>query len=193
MSQPKPSSTLARILKQSAPSIIELGSGTGVAGLELARLCPTSDVLLTDHLEATDLLQSNLSKAKSASKEEGTVATRELNWDNALPKEISKMYFDIIVVSDCTYNSDSIPALVRTLATLIKSSPDAYVIVSMKRRHESEAVFFDLMSDAGFTEVARTNIPLPDRQRKETGLELETVEIFIYQKEILSEGGNELL
>ena len=188
LSQPAPLSPLTKVLKQSAPhtpKIIELGSGTGIAGLELAHLCPTSDIMLTDHPQAIDLLNSNLSKAKSASTSKGgKIVSSILDWDQPLPDEISRMHFNIVIVSDCTYNSDSIPALVKTLDALIERSPTAYIVVSMKRRHESEAVFFDLMADeAGFVELDCVEIVLPDRGREEIGLALEEVGVYLYGRD----------
>ena len=80
---------------------------------------------------------------------------------------------DLVLVSDCTYNADSLPALVRTLVSLTKhkckneaqlgtefSVGGVDVLVSLKRRHGSEDVFFRLMDKVGFKVLGRKELPL---------------------------------
>ena len=189
--QPMPASSLAKALVQSkahTPRIIELGSGCGIVGLEVAHLCPSSDVLLTDLPEAMEVLDYNVSNAKSITRT-GDVTTTVLNWNRALPADVSGNHFDVVLVSDCTYNSDSIPALVNVLVALVKKSPTALVVVSMKIRHESEGIFFDLILNAGFTEMDRTAILLPDRQKQKMKQAVETVDIYVYCKDVLIREG----
>lgn len=176
--------SLAKILKNNTshtPRVIELGSGCGIVGLEVAHLCPVSDVYLTDLPETMDILNHNVSKAKFTSTRR-RVATAILEWDKPLPDDVAKNYYDLVIVSDCTYNSDSIPALVRTLAALIANSPAALIVISMKVRHDSEAIFFDLMAEAGLIETESTSIELPDRIRQETKQPLEAVDVYVYGK-----------
>lgn len=182
VSQPKPTSSLAEVLKHSerhVPRIIELGSGCGIVGLEVAHISATSDVLLTDLADAMDILKFNVAKARHASKC-GKVATAVLDWDDALPDEVSELGYDVIIVSDCTYNTDSIPALVRTLVALVERSPAALIVVSMKVRHDSEAIFFDIMANAELAEIDHIKASLPDQRRRETGQSLEMVDVYIY-------------
>jgi len=169
------------------PRVIELGSGCGIVGLELAHTYPTSDVLLTDLPEAMAILNHNVQSARFAS-ERGQIATTVLDWDNALPDEVSSKHWDVIIVSDCTYNSDSIPALVKTLISLVERSPAALIVVSMKVRHDSEAIFFDLMAGAKLEEVDGVKVSLPDRQRKGSGQPLEEVYIYIYGRNSSDDG-----
>ena len=85
----------------------------------------------------------------------------------------SDLHPDLVIVSDCTYNEDSLPALVRTLVSLTnhecknEAQPGSElgfegmnVLVSLKRRHESEDVFFRLMDEAGFGVLGREEVPL---------------------------------
>lgn len=181
--QPSPTSDLAKLLQRSTPhgpSILELGSGCGIAGLQLADLCPTSDVLLTDLPDAMDIMNHNVERAKFVSNR-GKIATAILDWDESLPERVAKRRFDLVIVSDCTYNPDSIPKLVKTLNSVADDSPNALIVVSLKVRHDSEAIFFDLMAGAGFVEAEHTAFPLPDRYRSETGQELEVVDIYVYR------------
>ncbi len=188
--QPKPASDLAKLLRTStrAPRILELGSGCGLVGLQIADLCSTSDVLLTDLSDAMDILNHNVERARFTSSR-GKLATAVLDWDEALPELVAKKRFDLVILSDCTYNPDSVPGLVRTLSSVAKISPNALVVVSLKVRHDSEAIFFDLMADAGFAEAEHAAIPLPDRCRSDSGQELEVVEVYIYRSGMSVEDG----
>jgi hypothetical protein len=47
------------------------------------------------------------------------------------------------------------------MAQLVLRSPKAVVIVSMKVRHSSEDIFFNLMAEAGFTVRDTLVLPLP--------------------------------
>lgn len=128
--------------------VMELGTGCGIVGIALAQMLPRCSVYLTDLEEARDIVSRNLSIAKPAA---GSAARFEvLDWDEGPGDSACHRPYDLIVASDCTYNADSMPALVRTLQTLTEFSSKAAVVVALKRRHESEEAFFALMEDAGF-------------------------------------------
>lgn len=181
--QTRPTSGLAQLLQRSgpqAPGVLELGSGSGIAGLQVAGLCSRSNVLLTDLPDAMDILKRNVELAKSLSST-GKLATAVLNWDEPLPDMMARQRFDLVILSDCTYNSDSIPGLVATLSSVAKMSPGALFVISLKMRHDSEAIFFDLMANTGFIKAEHILIPLPDRCRSDIGQDLEAVEIYVYR------------
>ena len=184
MLQPRPTSNLPRLLQRSDPqglSILELGSGCGITGLHIADLCLKSTVLLTDLPDAIEILDRNVEFAQSVSSGY-KLATAALDWDVRVPEMIAKQRFDLVVLSDCTYNSDSIPGLVKTLSSIARSSLHTLIVISLKVRHDSEAIFFDLMTRADFIRAEHTAIPLPDRCRSETGQDLEMVEIYAYRR-----------
>lgn len=119
--------------------MLELGAGCGIVGLAVARLVPGAKVLLTDLPEAMDVLGANVAMAALA---EGAVLERcVLEWEDDLPDAVAQRTFDLLLVSDCTYNVDSLPALVRTLSRLLELSTEARVLVRMKVRHTSEGAF----------------------------------------------------
>lgn len=183
MLQPRPISDLAKLLQRTTPRgprILELGSGCGIVGLLVADLCSTSDVLLTDLPEAMDMLNHNVEYARFVSSK-GKLATAVLDWNEPLPERVAKQGSDLVIVSDCTYNPDSIPGLVQSLSSVAEVSPDLLIVVSLKMRHDSEAIFFDLMAGADFVEAEHTAVPLPDRYRDETGQELEVVHVYVYR------------
>ena len=179
----RPTSGLAKLLQRSAPHhlrVLELGSGCGIVSLQIADLCSTSNVLLTDLSDAMDILNRNIESGRSVFNR-GKLSTAVLDWDKPLPEKIAEQRFDLVTLADCTYNPDSIPRLVKTLKSVARDSPDAVIVVSLKKRHDSEAIFFDLMAGADFVEAEHTAVPLPDQCRSETGQDLEVVEIYIYR------------
>ena len=139
--------------------VLELGSGCGIVGIGLAQTVPDCEVILTDLPEAEELAMKNINGMNAAISSD--VLFNTLDWENPLPLPIRDRLFDLILVADCTYNPDSSPALVRTLAALVKRSSKAIVVVAMKVRHSSEAVFFDLMSESGFIIGSRTVLQIP--------------------------------
>ena len=183
-SEPGATSDLAKLIQRTTRSglrILELGSGCGIVGLQISGICSTSDVLLTDLPQAMDILEYNVEHAKYESSR-ARLTTAVLNWDRPLPQVVADQPKDVVVLADCTYNPDSIPGLVKTLRSVAEISPDVLTVVSLKRRHDSEAMFFDSMAAAGFVESEYIAIPLPDQHKKETGQELELVEIHTYRR-----------
>ncbi|KAF2749258.1 hypothetical protein M011DRAFT_439592 [Sporormia fimetaria CBS 119925] len=150
--------------------VIELGTGCGIVGISIAQFTENADVILTDLPEAEEIVERNISCARLA---EGTKASfLQLDWDDDLPTDLlpninSEGTIDLIVASDCTYNADSSPALVNILQRLAKVSSGAPVMIAMKKRHDSEEVFFQLMADAGFQEEDVVQMPLPGDEHSE--------------------------
>lgn len=145
-------------MQEAAISVLELGTGTGIAGLFLASIKAHCSCLLTDVGEAMELL--NLNASTAAVKSGSTVSTEVLDWEEPLPKSVQEGRFDLFLISDCTYNPDTAQALVGTLASLMQLSPQAKVLVAAKTRHESEKVFFELLSDAGLAQLEECSVPL---------------------------------
>lgn len=85
-----------------------------------------------------------------------------LDWDRDLPGSITAEQFDLVLVCDCTYNTDSIPALVKTLSALVAQSPTAMIVVANKIRHDSELSFFDQMAEVGLVEDEQLTISVGD-------------------------------
>lgn len=141
------------VLAKGDVNVIELGAGVGLAGLTLAHVMPRARILLTDVPEVEVLLGRSI-------KANGMDTTRTrfevLDWENPVPEVIRRQKFDMILVSECTYNEDSIPALVNVLEVLMEKSVGVTVLVATKQRHENERIFYDLMQKAGFEMVEQT-------------------------------------
>ena len=159
---------------------LELGSGCGIAGIAFAQLWPQCQIFLTDLIEAMEVLESNIGKAAPAAGTKASCAV--LDWGEAFPKALRSTLFDVVLVSDCTYNSDSIPALVKTLSMIAATSPDVLIVVSLKVRHSSEAVFFQLVFAAGFREIGHTSVSLPIQGSSKSDQALvDKIEIYEYR------------
>lgn len=160
-------------------NVIELGSGCGLVGIALATLRHKCHILLTDLPDAMDILEYNILRSKPAS--ESKIEHMVLDWAEPLAAAITEQQYDLILVSECTYNEISIPALVKTLSALAKQSPDAVVVLATKVRHVSERVFFDMMSDTGFVELEQRSIELPDPQKTKNEQNMEIVDVYCFR------------
>ncbi|THC93077.1 hypothetical protein EYZ11_007443 [Aspergillus tanneri] len=161
--------------------VIELGSGCGIVGIALAQLLPQCTVLLTDLPEVEEIVTQNVASAKQVPSS-SAVQFRTLDWDEKPPDNLLDGSIDLILVSDCTYNADSLPSLVSMLHQLVQMAPDAIVLVALKRRHESETVFFDLMHSARLSTLHQDSIHLPSQHNEMDGIELGESCSFLIQR-----------
>ena len=160
--------------------LLELGAGCGLVGIWMASALPHCYIRLTDLPEAMGLLESNVSQGRYAFG--SRTDTSLLDWSEEIPHDLQNQKYDLIIVSDCTYNCDSIPMLVNKLEALLNISPQALAVVSMKTRHDSEAIFFDLMAKAGTRQLEKQEVMLPSRSQMALWRPGETAEIFVFEK-----------
>ncbi|GFF28307.1 UPF0665 family protein C23C4.06c [Aspergillus udagawae] len=149
---------------------IELGSGCGIVGIALAQLLSHCSVLLTDLHEVEEIVMKNIAVARPAPSSQ--LRYQPLDWDEKLPSDLCDGHIDLILVSDCTYNADSLPALVNVLDRLVQMSPDAVVLVALKRRHDSEEVFFSLMDSVNLFSLHKDTMQLPSQHDQFDDIEL---------------------
>ncbi|KAF1971509.1 hypothetical protein BU23DRAFT_556027 [Bimuria novae-zelandiae CBS 107.79] len=165
--------------------IIELGTGCGIVGISLSHLLPHSRISLTDLPEAHDIVALNTSLASKTRTNDATLSFVELDWDSPGPLPPPSNNVDLVIAADCTYNADSSPAFVHTIQAIAARSPDVTVAVAMKKRHESEDVFFELMRKAKFRSMNAVCFPLPGDERAGE----EGVEVWVYEYHGVSERG----
>ncbi|KAJ5362505.1 hypothetical protein N7541_003349 [Penicillium brevicompactum] len=154
--------------------VVELGAGCGIVGIGLAQMLPNCSVLLTDLPEVEEIITRNINSARQASA--SSVRYQNLDWEHP-PENLCSQPIELILVSDCTYNADSLPVLVSCLDRLVRASPGALILVSLKRRHESETVFFELMRSAGFSSV-QDSMELPSEHEQ-----VDEIEFHCYSRE----------
>lgn len=117
-------------------SILELGSGTGLLGCVLQRLCPTSSIICTDREEILPLLRENLSNNCAASKDgnsSSAVNVMPYMWGDSVQPILDAFgrdYPTLILAIDCIYDEEAVPSLINTLRyLLLDSSGKALVAV----------------------------------------------------------------
>ncbi|KAI0399959.1 putative methyltransferase-domain-containing protein [Xylaria palmicola] len=186
--------------------VLELGSGVGILGITIANILPAAAaaqgrtlrgarVLLTDLPEAEERARSNIAKASAAlGAGPVTIEYENLDWDEGCEGRFGPLAaaapWDLVVLSDCTYNVDSLPALVGTLSALhaakerhraaaaLDSSPvRSSVLLATKPRHSSEEALFGLLAGQGWAYRVIEEIPLP-----KIGEDDEVVQIYLLEK-----------
>ncbi|KAK7916852.1 hypothetical protein PG985_010460 [Apiospora marii] len=168
-------------------------------------------VLLTDVDEAEERACANIERAEEVLErrhsngggededEEKPRAVRlqyeNLDWDDGRQGKFGPLSaaraWDFVVLSDCTYNVDSLPALIGTLSALHSHSSvaragqeddscgalETRVILATKPRHASEEALFGLLEEQGWSHRVVKTIPLP-----RVNAEGEVVEIYMLEK-----------
>jgi predicted nicotinamide N-methyase len=166
---------LRRALSIKGINVLELGAGCGIVGITLSRFYPNaSKILLTDLPEATEILTRNLNLCPPLGRNQ-QITHEILDWSSPLPPNVKNTDWNMVIVSDCTYNPGVVPDLVLTLRSIAtKSQRDVVILLAMKVRHESEIMCFDLMAQSGFAVREKAVLPLPMLAG-----EAEQIEIFV--------------
>ncbi|KAM5443964.1 Protein-lysine N-methyltransferase efm6 [Microsporum ferrugineum] len=130
-------------------TIIELGSGSGLVGLAVARGCATdSPVYITDQMAMFPLMQQNIELNGLT----GVVHAALLDWGDeeavrALPKA------KVILAADCVYFEPAFPLLLSTLEALLEEE-DAVCYFCFKKRRKADLRFIkQVKKKFDFTEV----------------------------------------
>ncbi|KAG5993228.1 hypothetical protein E4U54_003436 [Claviceps lovelessii] len=188
-----------RILnREAAVNVLELGCGVGILGLGLCAAYPkgTGDctILMTDRHDAERSARFNMGRLhqqrSGSNLGYAQVMYENLDWDNGrqgrFGSKVQDRRWDLIMLSDCTYNADSIPALVATLSGVHQLNknftPDGEsfatkVFLATKPRHKDELVLFDMMAAEDWTIADKLVLSLPV-----LGRELERVEMYLFEK-----------
>ncbi|KNE71693.1 hypothetical protein AMAG_16245 [Allomyces macrogynus ATCC 38327] len=124
--------------------VVELGSGTGAAGLGLAML--GANVLVTDVPSIVDLLRDNIKRNSSASAVEekavsawtgatslglGTAAAQPLNWAIPVAQQLAPndpRRAQVLVATECTWLQSLIPIFTSTVSQLLAAPMPAKLV-----------------------------------------------------------------
>ncbi|KAG5968346.1 hypothetical protein E4U57_006639 [Claviceps arundinis] len=186
------------LTQEDGVNVLELGCGVGILGVGLCAVYPKGmgdcTILMTDCDDAERGARSNMGRLhqqrSGSNLGYAQVMYENLDWNNGCqgrfgPK-VQDRRWDLIMLSDCTYNADSIPALVGTLSAVHKQNksfdPDdgdfaTTVFLATKPRHDDELVLFDMMAAEGWTVKDKLVLSLPV-----LGRESETVEMYLFEK-----------
>ncbi|KAK0744352.1 putative methyltransferase-domain-containing protein [Apiosordaria backusii] len=178
----KPMFALQQLLQQHRDqplNILEVGCGIGTLGIGMARLLalgekskqPAARILMTDLPEAEERARANIARQAEALSQTSAPSLdfESLDWEDGkngvFGEQVQANTWDLIVVSDCTYNTDTLSPLVQTLSALhrhsAQQSAGPKVFLSTKSRHSSEREFWDLMSTDGWSIEEEATLPLP--------------------------------
>ena len=123
-------------------NVIELGAGTGLAGLVCAKL--GARVVITDKPFVLPLIAANTLLNIKAQSDGGEAWGEALQWGQKLPKRLKRRDNHLIVASDVVGCGDEAlyPPLIKTLVELSFSS-GAAILMSYKPRARFERIFFE--------------------------------------------------
>lgn len=123
-------------------NVIELGAGTGLAGLVCAKL--GARVVITDKTFVLPLIDANTRLNIKAQSDGGEAWGEALQWGQRLPKRLKRRDNHLIVASDVVGCGDEAlyPPLIKTLVELSFSS-GAPILMSYKPRARFERIFFE--------------------------------------------------
>ncbi len=183
---------------KSSLNILELGCGVGILGIGLATILPElrkeglekCTIMMTDLDEAEERAKSNMRRiATSASNHSLSLLYENLDWEDGrrgtFGPEVASRCWDLIIISDCTYNVDMLPALVETLTAIESASAKkeddttrTKVFLATKPRHASERAFFDQMTNKKWSIEHSQILKLPV-----LGNEEQTIELYLFQRQ----------
>ncbi|KAH6894481.1 putative methyltransferase-domain-containing protein [Thelonectria olida] len=187
---------------QKSINILELGCGVGILGVGLGAVFPRiatgeCKILMTDLPEAEARARSNIDRIRPQISETGESQVQmlyeNLDWEDARQGRFGHLAqsrpWDLVMLSDCTYNVDMLPALVETLSAIhlanLRHVPvgepfTTKVFLATKPRHASERALFDLMENEGWETLHQQVLSLPV-----LGAEAESVELYLFDKSSL--------
>ena len=183
-------------------NILELGCGVGVMGIGLSGLLslatspdiiPECHFLMTDVPEAEERALANIRLFQQSQEKEGraipVIQYENLDWEEGrqgrFGESVKSKLWDLVILSDCTYNIDTIPALVETLSQLNslvashgKERTPLRVLLATKPRHSSEQAVFDILGSKGWNVVEKAIVELHGLPQ-----ESEDVQFYLLQME----------
>uniref|UniRef100_A0A4W4GXX2 FAM86 N-terminal domain-containing protein n=1 Tax=Electrophorus electricus TaxID=8005 RepID=A0A4W4GXX2_ELEEL len=145
-------------------TVLELGSGVGLTGIVVCRVCkPTKYVFSDCHQSVLERLRNNITR--NGLTEQGSpgvsVLTEEVDWQNVKKDQLRRIGADTIIAADVVYDPDIIGCLVRLLAELLKCKgqqrhPEVY-IASTIRNPETYNCFKNELEKAGLKHIVITH------------------------------------
>jgi predicted nicotinamide N-methyase len=140
--------------------VLELGSGTGIIGILLARHCSVYErVILTDLEKVCPLIKANLvANDLGEQLNNGKIVVEALDWSDTAslpPSVLAAGPLDVVLVSDCVYLESCFEILLNTLKVVIGEGTVCYM--SYKKRRRAEKVFFKKLSKMFHVEEVNLN------------------------------------
>ena len=150
---------------------IELGAGTGVAGLALGS-ASGCEVTLTDMAAVLPLLGRNAAaNARLVHAAGGSVAVRRLDWSDALSApppgdgaaDLLTTDWDGVLAADCVYTTAAAAQFAALVAALLPPGSSGLLVMAHKRRSPAvDAALFDALRVRGFAHLRPVAWDEPD-------------------------------
>ncbi|CAK8675138.1 unnamed protein product [Clavelina lepadiformis] len=135
----------AKNLDLKKKNVLELGAGTGLVGMAMAKL--GANVTVTDVKKALPLLQENIELNFPTNDNNSSTATpivKELEWGIHLHKHTC--CYDLIVGADIIYMEDSYDALITTLKYFMRCL-GTKILLSAKLRYDRVECFISKLKN----------------------------------------------
>ncbi|KDN49209.1 hypothetical protein K437DRAFT_262097 [Tilletiaria anomala UBC 951] len=126
-------------------TIVELGAGTGLAGLLVARMgLGVQGVWITDQDAMMQLMRENLAlnQTQAQAPLPDPCHVEELNWGEPIPDTVPSQP-DVLLLADCVYLEIAFQPLVDTMAAL--STPATEILFCYQKRRKADKRFFALL------------------------------------------------
>lgn len=123
-------------------AVLELGSGCGITGIALSKMKGVQSVIMTDYdLGSLQLISENIQLNGNDDNISSHVisSSHYLEWGAPISPTIQQLPlfppqgFRLVVGADLVYSKDVIPALLRTVRSLLHESLGVFVLVSSFR------------------------------------------------------------
>ena len=111
--------------------IVEIGSGTGIVGLQLSAL--GGNVTLTDREEYLELINYNIKKNEQVLT--GTAQAKTLFWgDQSDENESDFQNLDFVIAANCVYHSIELDELIKTICNLCPANSSTCLLCCYELR-----------------------------------------------------------
>lgn len=120
------------------PKILELGTGVGIISIALSKLMNEATIAATDLVDAEEVCAQNILLNKSSA------VFSDLEWSGHEKKNDTD--WDMIIVTDCTYNPTYYDDLINVMMREASSKTDI-VIAHKIREPQSEIKFFHTLNE----------------------------------------------
>ena len=152
----------------SGKRVLEIGAGTGVVGITLARDLGAKQVVITDKHSQIALMERNVDHHKAMTPGGLEVAVEVLCWEpgrwryECVPALAAEDAFDVIIVCDCVYPSQSSSHLAGVLLELLELNQEATILLAFEKREARAGLDEGTDYPAEFFEVMRANAEVED-------------------------------
>ena len=140
-------------------TILELGSGTGLAGVTMVKRLQLENVHnwtlhLTDLPEIIENLEENVILNDTAVKDKVFVKALDWNDPSEFKKETHNAKFDYVVVCDCLYSPEHPKLVAETISEFLAEDGLLYLELPLRQKYERERkTLWDLLKTKNFKKI----------------------------------------